>query len=85
MKQDLFERVLIQLHPDLAQEFIFATIEDAKKLKALEIIKEKKVDIATLLIEKCDLKIYNEFVIPSLGELPLTEKEFDLIFEEVIL
>lgn len=41
MNRDLFERVVIQLHPDLAQEFMFATIEDEIKLKALEIIKEK--------------------------------------------
>ncbi len=41
MNNDLFERVLIQLQPELAQEFGLAVLEDKKKLKALEIIKEK--------------------------------------------
>ena len=45
MNNDLFERVLIQLQPELAQEFALAVLEDKKKLKALEIIKKKDVDI----------------------------------------
>ena len=40
MSNDLFERVLIQLQPELAQEFGYAILEDMKKIKALEIIKE---------------------------------------------
>ena len=33
MNNDLFERVLIQLQPELAQEFGKTIIEDEKKLK----------------------------------------------------
>lgn len=40
MNKELFERVLVQLQPELAQEFGYAVLEDNKKLKALEIIKE---------------------------------------------
>ena len=43
MNNDLFERVLVQLQTELAQEFGHAILEDRKKLKALEIIKKKEV------------------------------------------
>lgn len=39
MNNDLFQRVLIQLQPELAQEFGKAVIEDTKKLYTFEIIK----------------------------------------------
>lgn len=40
MSDELFERVLVQLQPELAQEFGHAILEDRKKLKTLESIKE---------------------------------------------
>lgn len=40
MNDELFERVLVQLQPELAQELGCAILEDRKKLKAFEIIKE---------------------------------------------
>lgn len=45
MNNDLFQRVLIQLQPELAQEFGYDILEDAKKLKALDVIKEKEVNV----------------------------------------
>ena len=53
MNNDLFQRVLIQLEPELAQEFGRAIIEDEKKLKAFEIIKEHKLLNYVLKNEKC--------------------------------
>ena len=53
MNNDLFNRVLIQLEPELAQEFGKTIIEDEKKLKALEIIKEHKLLNYVLKNEKC--------------------------------
>lgn len=66
MNNDLFERVLIQLQPELAQEFGLAVLEDKKKLKALEIIKNKYVNIQRLshtesaedIIHLCPLVVY---------------------------
>ena len=57
-----------------------------KKIKALEIIKGKKVDMTTLHIcfEKYDLKIYNKNVISENGEKPLTQKEYNLLKEVLI-
>lgn len=53
MTDDLIERVLIQLQPELAQEFGYAILEDEKKLKALEIIKKHKLLNYVLKNEKC--------------------------------
>lgn len=40
MNNDLIERVLIQLQPELAQEFGYAILEDEKKLKENEKLRE---------------------------------------------
>ena len=60
-----------------------------KKLKALEIIKEKKVDLTNLLFiyehePQYGLKVYNNSVNKYRGEKELTQEEYDLL-KEVLL
>lgn len=58
----------------------------AKKLKALDIIKEKRVDTTSLFIcfEKYDLETFNMSVNGAKEEKPLTQEEFNLL-KEVLL
>ena len=60
--------------------------KNTKKIKALEIIKEKKVDICELYccFEMRGLETYNSSVIKGFGEKPLTQEEYDLL-KEVLL
>ena len=83
MSDDLFERVIIQLEPELAQEFGYAILEDRKKLKALEIIIEKDVDIyffkeSLKFPEYAQLMEYNT---RSTELIELTQEEYDLLKE----
>ena len=81
MNKDLIERVLIQLQPELAQEFGYAVLEDRKKLKVLEIIKEKKVDTHCLK-NSADVEIYNDHKWSDC--LKLDKNTFNLL-KEVLL
>lgn len=56
--------------------------KNINKLKALEIIKEKNVNIGLLKDEECTFEIYNTMML--LKECQLTEEEFDLL-KEVLL
>ena len=85
MNDDLFQRVLIQLQPELAQEFGLAALEDRKRLKAFEIIKEKQVDIAMILsCESAD--DYNRWCDTgaSWSNEHIAQEEFDLLKEELL-
>lgn len=53
--------------------------ETEKKLKALEIIKEKRVDVAELVVS-CDLKAYN-YLFRLVEKWQLTQEEYDLLKE----
>ena len=66
-----FEGFLIKQCPDVE-----------KKLKALEIIKEKQVNVGALY--ELDLKLYNKYVKEINGTPTLTKKEYDLL-KEVLL
>ena len=57
-------------------------IENSIKLKALEIIKEKRVDV-DYLIESVSLEEYNKHIQYCYGSL-LTQEEYDLL-KEVLL
>ena len=64
--------------------------ENEKKLKALEIIKNKRV-VIPILINSANLKAYNEYIMANGGyvdylyqDLLLTQEEFDLL-KEVLL
>lgn len=57
-------------------------INDDKKLKALEIIKEKKVDVGALC--ELDLELYNKYAKEINGTPTLTKEEYDLL-REVLL
>lgn len=85
MNNDLFQRVLVQLQPELAQEFGQAVIEDVKKLKALEIIKDKPMFPVYIKIYKNAYEMIADrpgfSVSQSAEEL---QKEFDLL-KEVLL
>ena len=53
-------------------------VDDEKKLKALEILKEKEVDI--FILNRCnDVETYND---SNHQEIPLTQEEFDLLKKE---
>lgn len=85
MKNDLFERVLIQLQPELAQEFGCAILEDKKKLQALESIKEKVMPLVDLDYEPerkgREYRVYdNELYLYT----DLTQEEYELL-KEVLL
>ena len=54
-----------------------------QELKALEIIREKNVDIQTLKRTN-NVYEYNSYVAKGLGEKPLTQEEYDLL-KEVML
>ena len=58
-----------------------AVLDDFKKLKALEIIKEKRVNVQELYYSD-NVEEYNEHI--SHSEKPLTQAEFDLL-KEVLL
>lgn len=81
MNNDLIERVLIQLQPELAQEFGYAILEDEKKLKALEIIKEKRVNVG-LLLRCATVERYNKGI--CYEPRHLTKEEYNLL-KEVLL
>ena len=56
----------------------------SKGLKALEIIKKKRVDVARVIIDK-DYEIYCKwFVSDVVGREKLTQEEYDLL-KEVLL
>lgn len=77
MNSELFERVLIQLEPELAQEFGYAILADEKKLKVLEIIKEK--DVNPIDIRCCNT--VEQYNVKENGNTPLTKEEFDVVKE----
>lgn len=56
---------------------------DQKKLKALDIIKDKQVNISTLFMcfERYDLEKYNELVASCFDEKSLTQEEYELLKE----
>ena len=86
MNAELFSRIAIQLEPELAQEFGYAILEDKRKLKALEIIKEKNVDVWSLkncLPELTYEKYLQVNKIPqfAFSEMDLTQEEFDFLKE----
>lgn len=84
MNNDLFQRVLVQLQPELAQEFGLAILEDAKKLKALEIIKEKP-ETLYLIPTYHNYDAYLELALDiALIEEVYSPEEFELL-KEVIL
>ena len=56
--------------------------KDNKKRKALEIIKEKNVDIQYIKDKDCSLEMYNRMVL--LKEWQLTKKEYYLL-KEILL
>ena len=56
--------------------------ENEKKVKALEIIKEKKVDIGALMSSTL-VDFYNDYYIVQLTGTELTQEEFDLLKEEL--
>ena len=53
--------------------------KNIKKLKALEIIKEKEVDVGALC--ELDLVLYNKYVKEINGTPTLTQEEYDLLKE----
>ena len=75
MNESLISRITMQLDPILVQEFIVALAEDEKKIKALEIIKKKNVDIE-FIKSHCDLIEYNKR-----HRISLSQKEFNLLKE----
>ena len=82
MNDDLFQRVLIQLQPELAQEFGLAALEDRKRLKAFEIIKEKP--IVALVDYKYTYEEWLELVDEKDKDLFKNEEEYDLLKEVLI-
>lgn len=60
---------------------VITTIDIKKKLKALEIIKKKRVDVNCFLIY--DLKRYNDFIAKN-EFMKLTQEQYDLL-KEVLL
>lgn len=83
MNDELFERILLQLEPTLAQEFTYAVFHDVNKLIALEIIKEKRVNVYLLM--KCqNVNDYNKFSMDANQCHNLGEKEFNLLKEELL-
>lgn len=79
MNNDLFQRVLIQLQPELAQEFGFAVLEDRKRLRAFEIIKEKP--IVALVDYKHTYEEWLELVDEKDKDLFKNEEEYNLLKE----
>ena len=53
-----------------------------KKLKALEIIKEKMVDVGA--VYELDLELYNNYATEINGTPTLTQEEYDLLKEELL-
>lgn len=82
MNNDLFERVLIQLQPELAQEFGCAILEDRKRLKALEIIKE--VVLEDLVFDDKEQEINFSFGVSTLCIKIQDKEKYDLL-KEVLL
>lgn len=83
----------VKIHENRIEEMLKKSLKEwvlknafPKELKALDIIKEKKVDTTTLFIcfKDYNLETYNECVNPLAGELSLTQQEYDL-FKEVLL
>lgn len=88
MNAELFSRIAIQLEPELAQEFGYAILEDKKKLKVLEIIKEKVSPLLEFTaIKKAEDKDKDNtyYTINNNWDdtLYLTQAEFDLLKEVV--
>ena len=84
MNAELFSRIAIQLEPELAQEFGCAILEDKKKLKALEIIKEKVSPLLEFTVIKKDEDKDNPYYTINNNwddTLYLTQVEFDLLKE----
>lgn len=68
-----------------------AVLEDFKKLKALEIIKKKEVNVSTFVAYKCYEDYLNDWNIlikevrrTMIGEKKLTQEEYELL-KEVLL
>lgn len=75
MNENLFERVLIQLEPELAQEFEDAVSRDFEKLLAFQIIKNNIVNVYFFLHSR-DLETYNDMV----GDKrKLIQEEYDIL------
>ena len=78
MNNDLMVRVLMQLQPELSQEFAYAILEDRKKLKALEIIKSKDMlSVFKDIHGKC-------FIVFNTTAIEIPQEEYDLL-KEVLL
>ena len=75
MNENLFERVLIQLEPELAQEFENATSRDFEKLLAFQVIKEKLVNVF-ILKHSPNLETYNDMVE---DDRKLIQEEYDIL------
>lgn len=85
MNDELFERVLIQLQPELAQEFGYAILKDKRKLKALEIIKQEVIEFGyTHLDRLLEEKTYQEYINWCIDEETkehYNKEQFDLLKE----
>ena len=75
MNENLFERVLIQLEPELAQEFVNAESRDFEKLLAFQVIKEKLVNVF-ILKHSPNLETYNDMVE---DDRKLIQEEYDIL------
>ena len=69
------------LHNDWVIRQKFKT-DTANVAKALEIIKEKRVDVAELVVS-CDLKAYN-YLFRLVEKWQLTQEEYDLLKEVLV-
>ena len=85
MNKELVTRILIQLEPSLAQEFGLAIAKDEKKLKALEIIKKKRVHTRMIQMVNDEFTYldYNKQFAREPSE-DLTQEEYQLS-KEVLL
>lgn len=84
MTDELFEKVLVQLEPELAREFGYAMLRDFKKIKALEIIKNKRVNVDFFLDCKSLIEYNNSCLLFALDSFCLTQEEYNLL-KEVLL
>ena len=73
----------LKLKGDEIKDYLYYShkefLEDRKKLKALEIIKKKQVDVGALYEFEFDLEWYNKYVKEINGTPTLTQKECDLL------
>jgi hypothetical protein len=90
MNKELAEKNIVLKRNDVWKKIYFSssqksyTLKEIEKIvRALEIIKEKRVDIGTLFIcfEKYDLETFNMSVNGAKDEISLTQEEYDLLKE----